>query len=150
MRRFVVLSVLALGVICSCSPKVLPAESRQTIETVRERVVHDTLELILPPPVSEKAVTQERSSHLENEWAQSDASVDSLGLLHHSLETKPHEVKAPTTTVVRDTLWRESEVITRTEYVDKPLRWYQEALMWAGVVLIAGTAARMLKWIVKK
>lgn len=147
MRRLalILLMVLAAG----CSPKLQPVVKTEIRTEYRDRMVHDTVAVEMPPKMEERTVTVERSSHLENEWASSDASVDSLGLLHHSLETLPHKIMIPVTVPVHDTLRLEAETITLTEYVEKPLKWPQKTLMWLGAVLMAVLLAKMIFKLIK-
>ena len=150
MRRSLTI-LLALAVCAGCSPKLQPSERTESHSIIRERVVHDTLLVELPPKMEEKTVTEEKTSHLENEWASSDASVDSLGRLHHSLSTRPHKVPIPVAVPVQDTLHAEShtETVTLTEYVEKPLKWYQESLMWLGAALLLVITALLARLIFK-
>ena len=108
----------------ACSPKVI--EHTTTKIEYRDRVIHDTATVEVPYEV-EKIVTRDTSSHLENNFAKSDAKVEG-GFLHHSLETKPQKIPVPVTIHVTDTLWKESEVITEIKEVkvEKPLSWWKK------------------------
>lgn len=109
-----VLVIVLLVLAVSCSPKII--ERVETKIEYRDRVVHDTATFEVPVEV-EKIVTRDTVSHLENNWAKSDAVV-SNGFLSHSLESKPQIVKVPVEVHVTDTLWKESS--TAAEYVDVP------------------------------
>lgn len=150
MRRSLTI-LLALAVCAGCSPKLQPSERTEVRTTYRERIVHDTMTVSLPPAIEDRTVTTESHSHLENEWASSDASVDSLGRLHHSLSTRPHKVPIPVAVPVQDTLHAEChiETVTLTEYVEKPLKWYQESLMWLGAALLLVITALLARLIFK-
>lgn len=70
-----------------------------TVVVVRDSIIirHDTVTVALPQE-TERVVTAEQHSHIENTVASSDASIDTLGLLHHTLYNKksfvaPVEVK---------------------------------------------------------
>ena len=142
MRRLALMLLLVLAV--GCSPKLQPVVKTEIRTEYRDRMVHDTVAVEIPPKMEERTVTVEKYSHLENEWASSDASVDSLGLLHHSLETLPHKIMIPVTVPVHDTLRLEAETITLTKYVEKPLKWHQKILMWLGATLMAVMLAKMI------
>lgn len=60
--------------------------------TIHERIVtiHDTVTFHIP--VESHSSVGEDSSHLETEFATSDAWIDSVGKLHHNLDSKPQEV----------------------------------------------------------
>ena len=120
-------------VLCACSPKVLPPTSHTDSVRVeiRERLVHDTVKFEVPV-IKEKNVTRDTASHLENEWAQSDAEVKD-GFLWHSLETKPHTVYVPVEVPVHDTTYIEKEAVETviTKEVEKPLTGWQKARIGA-------------------
>ena len=102
--------------------------------------------------IREKVVTRDTSSHLENEWAQSDAVV-SGGFLAHSLETKPHTVYVPVTVEVHDTTVVEKEAQTVIQEVERQLTWWQKTWILLGkafvFLVIALVLAFALKFFVK-
>lgn len=110
----------------ACCPKRLPPQKVVVVHdtTVRERIIHDTATFEIEKIV-EKNVTKDTISRLENVYAKSEASIDSCGFLHHSLETKPHTVYVPYTVEVCDTVVVEKEAQTIIEQVEKPLTWWQ-------------------------
>ena len=64
-------------------------------------VVHTELASVALPLESHTIVTPTKKSHLETSVAESDASIDSLGMLHHTLVNKKDSIK------------------TKIQYVDK-------------------------------
>lgn len=144
------LTVLTLF-ICACSPKVLPPVNHTDSVRVeiRERLVHDTVRFEVPI-IKEKNVTRDTTSHLENDWAQSDAEVKD-GFLWHSLETKPHTVDVPYEVPVHDTTYieKEAQTITVTKEVEKPLTWWQKTRLGAFWWLLVGLVG-CLVWIFRK
>ena len=124
----------AAGFVCvlmsGCSPKIV--EKVVTQVEYRDRVVHDTATVEVPVEV-EKIVTRDTVSHLENNWAKSDAMV-SDGFLHHSLESKPRIIQVPVEVHVTDTVWKEQEIKEVEKLVEKELTWWQrfrmEAFPW--------------------
>lgn len=144
-----VLVIILLVLAVSCSPKII--ERVETKIEYRDRVVHDTATFEVPVEV-EKIVTRDTVSHLENNWAKSDAVV-SEGLLHHSLESKPQKVYVPVEVHVTDTIWRwkKAQAVTETKEVEKPLSWWKsfklDAFWWllaAVLVLLAWTFRKTL------
>lgn len=113
IRNIIIVALLAV----SCSPRII--ESVRTETVYRDRIVHDTATVSVPVEV-ERVVTRDTVSRLENTYAKSDAVV-SGGFLSHSLESKPQIIKVPVEVHVTDTLWKEAEIRTETEYVEKPL-----------------------------
>ena len=91
----------------ACSHRIYPTTTTQTKDSVRveyrERLVRDTAYIEVPKE-HEAITTRDTSSHLENSYAASDASIQD-GMLHHSLETKPQKLAAPVYVQVRDTIY---------------------------------------------
>ncbi|MFI3265276.1 MAG: hypothetical protein SNG38_08255 [Rikenellaceae bacterium] len=63
---------------------------------IRERIVtlEDTAIFELPHSF-QSVISEVDSSYLENKYSKSVALIDSIGKLHHSLETKPQTIYAP-------------------------------------------------------
>ena len=127
--------------IAGCSPKIVQSSSdiRDSVRVeYRERVIRDTAYVEIPF-VKEVNVTRDTMSHIENDYAKSDAVV-SDGVLSHSLETKRQSVPAPVAVTVRDTIIVREKAKTIIEEkiveVKKPLNWWQKTLMYAGIISI--------------
>ena len=124
--------------LAACSPKVYPVE--RICDSVRveyrERLVLDTVTVSVPE-VSERTVTRDTVSALENEWARSEAAIDADGLLHHSLMTKPRDLKIPVSVPVRDTVYEEkrSGILIETRYVEMPPTAMDTFLRKSGIAL---------------
>lgn len=72
----------------------VPVETTTTVQTiVRDSVVIHRDTVTLEVPVETSSSFQVQSSHLETTVALSDAYVDSLGMLQHSLSNKPFKVE---------------------------------------------------------
>ena len=140
--------VLVAGVatVHSCCPKHYPQiVYRDSVRVeVHERVVHDTVSFEVPV-IIEKNVTRDTASHLENDWAKSDASLVD-GFLEHTLETKGRTVYVPVTTIVRDTVTIEKEAVETVKEVEveKPLSWWQRLKIGAFPWLLAGFLVLLL------
>lgn len=134
----------AAGFVCvlmsGCSPKIV--EKVVTQVEYRDRVVHDTATVEVPVDV-EKIVTRDTLSHLENNWAKSDAMV-SDGFLHHSLESKPRIIQVPVEVHVTDTVWKEQEIKEVEKLVEKELTWWQRFRMEAFPWLLLAVAVLLL------
>ena len=122
LLAFVLLAILG-QLFVGCSPRITPpAEIRDSVRVeIRERPVHDTAYVDVPL-IKEVNVTRDTSSHLENEYAMSDASI-SNGTLRHSLETRPHKIAAPVTIIVHDTLTVEKKAETIIKEVNVLTKW---------------------------
>lgn len=93
------------GLILGCStPKLLPASSQRIISK-DSLIVHTELISVALPLESHSIITKSKS-HLETSVATSDAEIDSLGLLHHTLANK------------KDSLKREIKYIDKIVYRD--------------------------------
>lgn len=138
--------VVGVATIHSCCPKHYPQiVYRDSVRVeVHERVVHDTVSFEVPV-IIEKNVTRDTASHLENEWAQSDASLVD-GFLEHTLETKGKTVYIPVTTIVRDTVTIEKEAVETIKEVkvEKPLSWSQRTKLGAFWWLLAACVALLI------
>lgn len=104
----IVAMVIALLVGCS-SPRAV--QSTVVADTTSVKVVHhieqvrDTVYVEIPQ-IIERNVTRDTVSHLENEYAKSDAIVDGE-FLWHTLETKPQE--------------KTVEIVKEIEYIDREI-----------------------------
>lgn len=124
----VLVGVMMACIFCqSCSPKIIKEVYTEVV--YRDREVHDTATVEIPL-IIENNVTKDTTSHLENKYAKSDAIV-SQGLLWHSLETRPQIIEVPVIVHVTDTLIRESESESNTEYVEveRKMKWWESAMI---------------------
>lgn len=139
MAEMLCLFLLSLAV--SCSPRTLPpAEHRDSIRVeYRERIDTVLVELEIQREV-ERVIVRDSVSRLENSFAVSEASIDTLGYLHHSLETKAQTIARPVYVTIHDTTYVEREGIR--EYVEvNRLTEAQSAWIRAGKVLLVITIA---------
>lgn len=142
----ITVSLVMVGLlIAACSPKII--YKTETVIEYRDREIHDTTTFEIPVEV-EKIVTKDTISHLENQFAKSDARV-SDGLLYHSLESIPQVIKVPYEIHVTDTLYKESQVIEKEVEVEKPLSWWQKFRMNAFWWLLLGVVL-LLVWTFRK
>ena len=80
------------GLITGCSsPRYIPA-SNIKIVSKDSLVVNTKLVSVAIPNESHSIITKSKS-HLETSVAESDAEIDSLGLLHHTLVNKKDSIK---------------------------------------------------------
>ena len=93
------------GFLTGCStPKLLPS-SNIKIVSKDSLFVHTELISVAIPLESHSIITKSKS-HLETSVAESDAEIDSLGLLHHTLVNK------------KDSLKREIKYVDKIVYKD--------------------------------
>lgn len=159
----VALVCLCMSVVACCPCRKL-GESVESIERDSTYVVrHDTVVVVeretiaLRPllPSHDYIITQEQYSRLDNAYCTSTAEIDIEGLLRHTLDTKDSAL-IPVRTVrvehiVRDTVvrWRTNN---RTEVKVKEIvrsAWYDRALRWVSLGLLAIVIWQNRKWIGK-
>ena len=140
---FVGLLICALlGSCCPCKNLVtgettVMQDSTNTEVKTETIYVTDTLIVEIPEQKAERT-TNDSTSHLENDYAISDASINPDGSLHHTLETKPQkkpvEFQKPIEkkdSIVYRYKYRDKEVIK-----EKPLsRWEQMKVDYGGYAL---------------
>ena len=144
--RYYYITILPLALCVSCGPARHASVSDSTRATVREvtRYVKDTVYLELPA-ITERIVTRDTASRLENDYAVSEASV-SGGYLSHSLATKPARTPVETETreVVRDSIVFRDRLIEVPVEVEKPLSRWQRTLLALGRTMLAMLCAAAL------
>lgn len=131
MRRVLFCAAAFLAVSCGAQRKAIDTETRDSTRVVvrTERIESiDTVYVELPRQ-SETVAVKDSSSHLENDVAASDASVDAHGFLHHSLRTKPRgRLPVPS----KSTKERRDSIVYRDKYVyiEKPVYVKAELNAW--------------------
>ena len=132
MKYYLPLLFLALASACS-TVRPLPTTDSTKVEVRTETVIEKDTVYVELPRVVERVAVQDTTSHLENEFALSDARI-SGGMLKHSLETKP--VKMPAVVdkqiVYRDSVVFRDRVQTVTVEVEKKLTGWQQAKLRVG------------------
>ena len=132
MKYHLPLLFLALASACS-TVRTLPTTDSTKVEVRTETVIEKDTVYVELPRVVERVAVQDTTSHLENEFALSDAHI-SGGVLKHSLETKP--VKMPAVVdkqiVYRDSVVFRDRVQTVTVEVEKKLTGWQQAKLRVG------------------
>ena len=132
MKYYLPLLFLALASACS-TVRPLPTTDSTKVEVRTETVIEKDTVYVELPRVVERVAVQDTTSHLENEFALSDARI-SGGVLKHSLETKP--VKMPAFVdkqiVYRDSIVFRDRVHTQTVEVEKKLTGWQQAKLRVG------------------
>ena len=105
-KTFLIVVILAFyGLISGCSSPRYISSSNTRIVSKDSLVIHTELISVALPLESHSIITKSKS-HLETSVAVSDAEIDSLGLLHHTLVNK------------KDSLKREIKYIDKIVYRD--------------------------------
>lgn len=133
---------------CRTGRQVVVVEARDSVrveERVREIKVTDTL-FVEVPMQKESTTVRDSMSHLENDYAISDARINPDGSLYHSLETKPRTdtLSREVGVQVRDSIVYREKVVPKIVPVEKELNWFVRMRIWLGnimLVLISGAVA---------
>lgn len=137
--------VLLLFPSCRTGRQVVVVEARDSVrveERVRDVRVVDTFFMEVPPQSGERT-TADSTSHLENDYAISDARINPDGSLSHSLETK-HRTDTLSREVgvqVRDSIVYREKVIPQVVTVEKELSDWQKIQIrgfWIFLILTSG------------
>lgn len=133
--------ILAAVFTASCSPcRHLATSSRDSLRVeVRTRMeyVRDTIFRDIPAQ-SERVTTRDTLSHLENDYALSDARINADGSLFHALATKPRREPIAYQRRVehRDSIvWRERTVRDVLEVARPLTRWQRMQLRGFWILL---------------
>ena len=142
-KTFLICLILAFfGLISGCSsPRYIPSSSNIRIIAKDSVFVHTELVGAAIPLESHSIITKKKS-HLETSVAESDASIDSLGLLHHTLTNKKDSIKTKIQYIDK-IVYRDSIEIKEVPFeVEKPVpyipKFYQFtfAFFWIFVLFI--------------
>lgn len=131
MRKMLFLSLICafslLLTACKTQSKAIQQEKQETrIETKYERIfVHDTAYIEIPVQSAEKTV-RDSASHLENDYAISDARINADGSLFHYLQTKPQKKPVPVDKVIE----RKDSLIYVKNEVKMPVMVEKELSSW--------------------
>ncbi len=144
MKRIIILlsaAVLLLVSGCGTCRHATTGVTEQRRDSVRveyrERtvVVPDTVFIEIPPQTAERT-TADSVSHLENDYACSDARINTDGTLTHTLNTKPQLKPVASERIIeyRDSIvfrdrWHE-RTDTVTEYVPHKRTWWEQTCIY--------------------
>ena len=141
-KIFLTIVILAFyGLISGCSsPRYIPASNIKIIAK-DSLYVHTELVSVAIPNESHSIIAKKKS-HLETSVAESDASIDSLGMLHHTLTNKKDSIKTKIQyidkIVYRDSIETKEvpvEVPVPVRYIPKFYK-FTFALFWIFVLFI--------------
>lgn len=162
MKRSIFLIVAAVLLVGGCSPGKQLAKTQQQQDStrveVRKKVVYvtDTVYLEIPAQTAERT-TRDSTSHLENDYAESDARINPDGSLFHDLKTKtqkiPKEVKTPVEQ--NDSIVYKARAINETNEVEveRELTWWQKTQIygfWVALLVIVITYRKGIWSIIKR
>ena len=117
-------------------------ENRDSIRVeVREKTVYirDTVLIEIPAQSAENTI-RDTSSHLETDYAESDARIDPDGTLRHSLRNKPQKQPVPVEVpqTQKDSIVYRDRYIYETIEVPRDLTAWQKCQMRSFWILLSG------------
>ena len=151
-------AVLALLLVLSstaCAPRIIKEIVTETKIEYRDSTAWRDTTLYVPIPLEkdQAIVHVGDTSKLETSVAESLAWVDSTGFMHHTLENKRTSLQAiakiPEHFLYTGVTTTTKETLTKIEYKDKPLNWWQKFRLNAFWWLLAGLLAALV-WIFRK
>ena len=92
-KIFLLCLILAFyGLISGCSsPRYLPSSNMRIVS--KDSLIVQTKLVSIALPLESHSIITKSKSHLETSVAESDAEIDSLGMLHHTLTNKKDSIK---------------------------------------------------------
>lgn len=115
---------------------------------IREKTVYvrDTVILKIPAQTAENT-TRDTSSHLETDYAESDARIDPDGTLHHSLRNKPQKKPVPVDVpqTQKDSIVYRDRYISETVEVPRDLTAWQKWQMRSFWILLSSVAVYVMR-----
>lgn len=100
--------------------------TNSNVEVKYEKVfVHDTTYIEIPAQTAERT-TRDSTSHLENDFAVSDAKINPDGSLFHDLKTKPQKKPVP----VNKEIERRDSIAYVDRYVEVPVPVERSLTRW--------------------
>ena len=149
-KTFLICLILAFcGLISGCSaPRLLPSSNIKIIS--KDSLVVQTKLLSVAIPNESHSIITKKKSHLETSVATSDAEIDSLGMLHHTLNNKKDSIKTKIQyidkIVYRDSIERREvpvEVEKPVPYIPK-FHQFTFVLFWIFVLFVIVKLLRKL------
>ena len=147
-KKFLICLILAFyGFLTGCSTqKYLPASNIKIIS--KDSLVVQTKLLSVAIPNESHSIITKSKSHLETSVATSDAEIDSLGLLHHTLVNKKDSIKTKIQYI--DKIVYKDSIDVREVPVEKPVpyipKFYQFTfvLFWIFILFVIVKLLRKL------
>lgn len=152
MSRCSAFLIVVAFLLCSCGAgKHLPLQTEQkdsVLVVVREVTKHirDTVILEIPAQTTENT-TRDTSSHLETDYAESDARIKPDGTLHHILRNKEQDKPVPVDIPVtqKDSIVYRDRYVYETVEVPRDLTSWQKWQMRSFWILLAIVVVYVLR-----
>lgn len=138
-----ILIVAFLLVGCKAKQVIVEVPIHDTIRIEKKYIVKDT---VIDYKIQYQSVVAFDTSFLSTDLASSRASIDSLGLLHHSIQNNG-KIGSKIVYITRDSLvYKDNVVKVEVEkLVEKKLNFVQKALIWLGSISLVLVVLFILK-----
>lgn len=162
--KHIPLLLLLTFIIGGCASSRCLSENVHQQDSVDVRVetrieyVPDTVFIEIPAQTSERE-TADSTSHLENDYATSDARINPDGTLYHNLKTKPQKkpVEFEKPVERKDSVIYKTKTVTKTkiEKVPRDLTWWQKTqiygfwvILFILVIVYRKKILSLIKWLI--
>ena len=148
MKHYQSICLMAmLTVLVSCgATRKMPANETWRQDSIRVEVrtemvyIPDTVYIEIPAQVAERT-TRDSTSRLENDYATSEARINTDGTLYHDLKTKPQKKAVETLKPVErndSIIYRyKDRTVVETVEVERKLSWWQQTQIYGFYVALA-------------
>lgn len=152
MKTKLLTALFLVSLLCSCGAgKRLPVQTEQK-DSVRVEVrevtkyIRDTAFIPIPAQSAENT-TRDTSSHLETDYAESDARINPDGSLYHSLRNKEQEKPVPVDVPVtqKDSIVYQDRYVYEKVEVPRDLSAWQKWQIRSFWILLSVTAVYVLR-----
>ena len=148
-RGSIIIMIFLFLTSCGAGRLPIQTENKDSIRVeVREKTVyiHDTVLLEIPAQSAENT-TRDTSSHLETDYAESDARINPDGTLYHSLQNKPQEKPVPVDVpqTQKDSLVYRDRYISEIVEIPRDLTSWQKWQMRSFWILLSGLVIFVLR-----
>lgn len=148
-RGSIIIMIFLFLTSCGAGHLPIQTENKDSIRVeVREKTVyiHDTVLLEIPAQSAENT-TRDTSSHLETDYAESDARINPDGTLYHSLQNKPQEKPVPVDVpqTQKDSLVYRDRYISEIVEIPRDLTSWQKWQMRSFWILLSGLVIFVLR-----
>lgn len=146
---------LMLFVSFSCSPKIVETIVEKEKVVYRDSTAYRDTTIYYPIPLEkdQAIVHVGDTSRRETSLAYSEAWVGEDAMLHHLIENKKGNIAVvasiPSRTILVETTAEKTQTLTKTEYTERPLSWWQRFRLGAFWWLV-GAVLLLLVWTFRK
>lgn len=156
MKNIIILILLVVSLSSCCANRPIATSISDSVRVevrTRTEYIRDTVTVEIPMQ-AERITTRDTTSHLENDYAQTDARINPDGSLYHSLETKPQQKPLPVELPIehRDSIVYRDKIVKDIVQVERNLSWWQKTQIkgfWVAIFIIVFAYRRKLLTLIR-